>query len=63
MKSVTEPTPAASLAVIPSADGAHDARLLELWLSLKISPHTRRAYASELDPFRHTYKKKGKGDH
>lgn len=28
-------------------DGANDKQLVELWLSMKTSPHTRRAYAAE----------------
>jgi hypothetical protein len=48
---VTEPTPASTLAVQPSSDGANDVRLIELWLSLKVSPHARRAYAAEASRF------------
>jgi integrase/recombinase XerD len=32
-------------------DGAQDAQLVELWLSMKTSPHTRRAYASDAARF------------
>ncbi len=45
------------LAVMPPSgvgaahDGSQDARLVELWLSLKTSPHTRRAYAAEAARF------------
>jgi integrase/recombinase XerD len=35
----------------PAYDGAQDAHLVELWLSMKTSPHTRRAYASEAASF------------
>ena len=35
----------------PAHDGSQDARLVELWLSLKTSPHTRRAYAAEAARF------------
>ncbi len=35
----------------PSTDPSHDARLVELWLSLKTSAHTRRAYAAEAARF------------
>jgi integrase/recombinase XerD len=31
----------------PAHDGSQDAKLVELWLSMKTSPHTRRAYASD----------------
>jgi site-specific recombinase XerD len=41
-----------SLAVQPQADGSNDAVLVELWLSLKVSRHTRRVYAAETDRFR-----------
>jgi integrase/recombinase XerD len=33
-------------------DGAQDAKLVELWLSMKTSSHTRRAYAAEVARFR-----------
>jgi site-specific recombinase XerD len=35
----------------PAHDGSQDARLVDLWLSLKTSPHTRRAYAREAARF------------
>ena len=35
----------------PAQDGAHDLQLVELWLSLKASPHTRRAYRAEANQF------------
>ena len=35
----------------PARDGFQDAMLIELWLSLKASPHTRRAYAAEAARF------------
>ena len=41
----------AALAVQPSPDGSSDVRLIELWLSLKVSSHTRRAYATEAQQF------------
>jgi integrase/recombinase XerD len=37
--------------VQPAVDGSSDARLVELWLSLKVSLHTRRAYAAEAHRF------------
>ena len=40
-----------SFAVEPSPDGSNDARLVDLWLSLKVSSHTRRAYAAEARRF------------
>src|SRR5215469_3321600 len=45
------------LSVVPSSglgaahDGSQDAKLVELWLSLKTSPHTRRAYAADVARF------------
>src|SRR5687767_8264721 len=39
------------LAVQPTPDGSNDLRLIELWLSLKVSSHTRRAYAAEAQRF------------
>jgi site-specific recombinase XerD len=35
----------------PAHDGSQDAQLVELWLSLKTSSHTRRAYAAEAARF------------
>ena len=35
----------------PAHDGSQDAQLVELWLSLKTSSHTRRAYAAEVARF------------
>ena len=35
----------------PAEDGSRDCRLVELWLSLKTSAHTRRAYAAEARRF------------
>jgi integrase/recombinase XerD len=35
----------------PAHDGSQDAQLVELWLSMKTSPHTRRAYASDAARF------------
>lgn len=35
----------------PAHDGSHDARLVELWLSMKTSGHTRRAYAADIARF------------
>lgn len=46
------------LAVVPTSglgpahDGSQDAKLVELWLSLKTSPHTRRAYAADIASLR-----------
>jgi integrase/recombinase XerD len=48
---VTDVTLASSLAIEPAPDGSNDVRLVELWLSLKISTHTRRAYAAEAHRF------------
>jgi len=50
MRSVTPLTP---YAIEPAApDGSGDERLVALWLSLKVSPHTQRAYATEARRFR-----------
>ena len=35
----------------PAHDGSQDAQLVELWLSMKTSPHTRRAYAADVARF------------
>ena len=35
----------------PAHDGSQDAKLVELWLSMKTSRHTRRAYASDAARF------------
>lgn len=35
----------------PSHDGSQDAKLVELWVSMKTSSHTRRAYAAEVARF------------
>jgi integrase/recombinase XerD len=35
----------------PAHSGAHDAQLVELWLSMKTSPHTLRAYAADTARF------------
>ena len=35
----------------PAHDGSQDAKLVELWLSLKTSLHTRRAYAADVARF------------
>jgi integrase/recombinase XerD len=35
----------------PAHDGSQDANLVELWLSMKTSSHTRRAYAAEVARF------------
>lgn len=48
---VNELTTRPSLSVQPSPDGSNDARLIDLWLSLKVSSHTRRAYAAEARRF------------
>ena len=40
-----------AFAVQPLPDGANDLRLVELWLSLKVSGHTRRAYAADVERF------------
>ncbi len=41
----------------PAHDGSQDAQLVELWLSMKTSPHTRRAYAAEAARFREFVRK------
>jgi integrase/recombinase XerD len=48
---VNELTTASAFAVQPAPDGSNDPRLVELWLSLKVSYHTRRAYAAEAERF------------
>src|SRR4051812_26964973 len=48
---VNELTPVSAFAVQPSPDGSNDPHLVELWLSLKISSHTRRAYAADVHRF------------
>ncbi|MDQ6759457.1 MAG: tyrosine-type recombinase/integrase [Acidobacteriota bacterium] len=48
---MNELTVGSSLAVAPATDGANDSRLVELWLSLKVSAHTRRAYAADIARF------------
>jgi integrase/recombinase XerD len=40
-------TVAVPLGLRPAHDGSADKHLIELWLSLKTSPHTRRAYSAE----------------
>ena len=35
----------------PAHDGYQDAKLVELWLSMKTSRHTRRAYAADAGRF------------
>jgi site-specific recombinase XerD len=35
----------------PAQDGSQDSRLVDLWLALKASGHTRRAYASDIRRF------------
>jgi integrase/recombinase XerD len=35
----------------PAHDGSQDTKLVDLWLSMKTSPHTRRAYAAEVARF------------
>jgi len=32
-------------------DGSNDHPLVELWLSLKVSSHTRRAYGADVERF------------
>jgi hypothetical protein len=41
-----------AMAVARAPDGVHDSRLITLWVSLKASSHTQRAYAAEADRFR-----------
>jgi integrase/recombinase XerD len=48
---VNELTTASAFAVQPAPDGSSDPRLVELWLSLKVSSHTRRAYAADVGRF------------
>ncbi len=38
-------------ALLPAPDGSRDTALVDLWLSLKTSSHTRRAYAAEASRF------------
>ncbi len=47
-------TALASVAFVPqsSSSGENDAAFIELWLSLKVSTHTRRAYAADVERFR-----------
>jgi integrase/recombinase XerD len=40
-----------TFAVQPLPSGSNDLRLVELWLSLKVSSHTRRAYAADVERF------------
>lgn len=48
---MTELTTVSAFAVQPSPDGSNDVQLVELWLSLKVSSHTRRAYAADVGRF------------
>jgi integrase/recombinase XerD len=48
---MNELTPASAFAVQSAPDGSNDPRLVELWLSLKASSHTRRAYAADVSRF------------
>lgn len=48
---MNEITTASAFAVQPVPDGSNDPRLLELWLSLKVSSHTRRAYTADVRRF------------
>jgi site-specific recombinase XerD len=48
---VNEITTASAFAVQPAPDGSSDPRLVELWLSLKVSSHTRRAYTADVGRF------------
>ena len=54
---VLSPSSMNQLTVVPPSglgaahDGAQDAKLVELWLSMKTSAHTRRAYAAEAARF------------
>ncbi len=48
---MNELTIGSSFAIAPDPDGSTDARLIELWLSLKVSAHTRRAYAADIERF------------
>jgi len=38
--------------VVPALSHPDDARLIDLWLSLRTSPHSRRAYRADIDRFR-----------
>lgn len=40
-----------AFAVESAPDGSNDCRLVELWLALKVSSHTRRAYAADVRRF------------
>lgn len=46
LPAITAPT-----GLAPPQDGAGDPQLVALWLSLKASPHTRRAYAADIARF------------
>ena len=48
---MNELTTASAFAVQPMPDGSNDHPLVELWLSLKVSSHTRRAYATDVERF------------
>lgn len=48
---MNELTIAPSSGLAAAHDGSQDAKLVELWLSLKTSSHTRRAYAAEVARF------------
>ena len=49
---INELVPVATADLALAYDGAQDDRLVQLWLSLKSSPATRRAYAAEIGRFR-----------
>jgi site-specific recombinase XerD len=48
---VKQLTIASAAAVVPPGNTQDDAQVLDLWLSLKTSPHTRRAYAADVRAF------------
>ncbi len=48
---MNELTTASAFAVQPAANGSNDPHLVELWVSLKVSSHTRRAYAADVGRF------------
>jgi integrase/recombinase XerD len=48
---MTQLTVAPDAGIGAARDSSQDAKMVELWLSLKTSPHTRRAYAAEVARF------------
>jgi integrase/recombinase XerD len=56
---MSEIAPLARTSLVPESrpSGENDAAFVELWLGTKVSAHTRRAYRSEIDRFRHALDK------